>query len=164
MAGSNAAGKVILGIDPGSRRTGYGVIQKQRGTLVVLAAGTIDVQAGSEGRALFALRRRLVDICNRYRPDLVVVERLYFTKNRKTAIEVAQARGIILEVTEERRIGCREVSPTQLKALVTGYGRADKETVARAIGMICGTSHLRFPDDATDALALAVIGASAGTS
>jgi crossover junction endodeoxyribonuclease RuvC len=150
---------VALGIDPGSRRIGYGCVAKEGGSFRILAAGVLELHAGEERDALRELRRALVTLFARYKPDVVAVEHLFVTKNKKTAMAVLQARGVILETAATLRLPCAEFSPSHVKSAIAGDGRADKKTVAKMVALWCGVREVRVRDDASDALALALLGA-----
>lgn len=149
----------ILGIDPGSTRIGYGLIAHGR-ELQFLDCGTIEVAARDQREKLGELARRFAALLRAARPDAAGIETLFFAKNRKTALAVAEARGVLLLALARERIPTHECSPREVKVAVCGYGNADKVAVAR---MVCRT--LRLPrlnerDDATDALAIAIAAAS----
>jgi crossover junction endodeoxyribonuclease RuvC len=146
----------ILGIDPGSRRIGYGVIET-RPKLTLIEAGLIPIAATSDGPALVELSRELDSLIDRLEPVYAGVERLFFTKNRTTGIAVGQARGIILERIVARGIPVAEITPNEVKLGVTGSGKADKAAVAKMVRLTLGEHNLKLIDDAMDALAIAIV-------
>lgn len=155
---------ISLGIDPGTRRIGYGVVQSERGTTTFLAAGLLKIQSNHDADALVETKKELDKIIQRYRPDSAAVEKLYFAKNQKTAIAVAQARGVVLLSLKERGLFIKEYTPNEVKLGITGYGFADKAAILKMIRMILGRHDLKIIDDASDALALAIMGIDTGKS
>jgi crossover junction endodeoxyribonuclease RuvC len=147
---------IILGIDPGTTRAGYGVIQSG-GTPKLIAAGILKVPlAGDKADVLEAIRNGIVSLCAEHHPDIVAVEKLFFAKNRKTALAVAEARGVILMAAREAGVDIREYSPNEVKMAVTGYGGADKKAVLKMVRLILHSPDLKVIDDASDALAIAL--------
>lgn len=151
---------VGVGIDPGLARTGYGVIRAQGGSVEFLDCGCIQTLGSSgAGVRLRQLYERLRELVGRYRPDFIALERLFFCKNVTSAIEVAQARGVVLLVAAMEGVPVIELGPRQAKQIVTGYGSADKKQVQKMVAMMLGLSQVPQPDDSADALALALAGA-----
>jgi crossover junction endodeoxyribonuclease RuvC len=149
---------ISLGIDPGTRRIGYGVVSGEGSSVGFIAAGILDIKSSDDPGALSETKREMDAIIKKYKPDVVGVEKLYFAKNQKTAIAVAQARGVILLAAREHRLLIREYTPNEVKLGVTGYGSADKKAVAKMVRLILGKHDLKVIDDASDALALAILG------
>ncbi len=149
----------ILGIDPGTSRIGYGVIKKERGALMFLDAGILKVKNKNPQHALLEIKNGLASLVKKWRPDVLAVEKLYFSKNQKTAMEVAQARGVILLAGLEARIEIKEYAPNEIKSGVAGYGFADKKAIAKMVNLILRTPRLKIIDDASDALAIAIFAA-----
>ena len=148
---------VIIGIDPGTTRLGYGVVNYNNQQLEFVAAGLVPIKAGvSEEERLSQHRFQLRQLLDKYRPDASAVEILFFAKNTKTAIKVAQARGVILETLSSQGIAVHEFTPLQAKQAITGYGRATKEQIQRMVQLMLEMSDPPQPDDAADALALAI--------
>ncbi len=149
----------ILGIDPGTTRLGFGLIEAGS-TLKLVHYGTIETSektlAGKIGSVTFQLRKLLSEL----RPDYAAVEKLYFAKNQKTAIDVAQARGAIVSLLLEKGIPIAEFNPNEVKSQVTGYGLADKKGVAKMVKAILKVADLPGYDDASDALAIAITAAN----
>ena len=151
---------VVLGIDPGSRRVGYGLIKQPSGRRVeFLAAGLLSIKSSTEEGALLEIKSGLLKIIQKFSPEIMVVERLFFSRNQKTGIAVAQARGVIVLTAAERGLEIQEVSPNEVKSGVGGYGLADKRAVLKMVRLILGQPNLKLVDDASDALALAIFGA-----
>lgn len=150
---------IILGIDPGTSRIGYGLVKKEGGVLIFLGAGILKVKNRGPQYALLEIKNGLGSLIKKWRPSVLAVEKLYFSKNQKTAIEVAQARGVILLAGLEAGIEIREYAPNEIKSGVAGYGFADKKAVAKMVNLILRTPRLKIIDDASDALAIAIFAA-----
>ncbi|MEK7451630.1 MAG: crossover junction endodeoxyribonuclease RuvC [Patescibacteria group bacterium] len=150
---------IILGIDPGSSRAGYGLIEKEKSGLKFLKAGLLKVSAKDKNQRLVDLEKSFSDLLKKEKPDLAVLETIYFMKNLKTAVEVAQARGVLTLTIVKHKIPLLECSPLKIKQGVTGYGRADKKAVAKMVSKILKINNPGWLDDVTDALAAAIIGA-----
>jgi crossover junction endodeoxyribonuclease RuvC len=148
---------IALGIDPGTRRIGYGIVQQDGGALEFIAAGILKIDSADDSGALNEAKKEIDAIIKKYRPEIVVVEKLYFAKNQKTAIAVAQARGVILLAIQESGVALRECTPNEVKLGVTGYGGADKKAVLKMVRLILGKNDIDVIDDASDALALAIL-------
>lgn len=151
---------IVLGIDPGSRRMGYGIISSQANSkLEFLAADILPIKSKEESGALLEIRQGLLGLIKKYSPDAVVVERLFFSQNQKTALAVAQARGVILMTASEYGIPILEASPNEVKSGIGGYGHADKKAMLKMVRLILSLPGLELIDDASDALAMAIFGA-----
>ncbi|MGC9968273.1 MAG: crossover junction endodeoxyribonuclease RuvC [Minisyncoccia bacterium] len=146
-----------LGIDPGTRRIGYGVVRDEKGGLVFVTAGILKIKSVDDASALCETKEEIGKLVKKYKPEILGVEKLYFAKNQKTAIAVAQARGVILLAAQEAGIPIREYAPNEVKLGVTGYGFADKKAVLKMVRLILGKHDLTVIDDASDALALAIM-------
>ena len=146
----------ILGIDPGSRRIGYGIVDNGASPKLV-AAGLIPIVSSSDAPALVELRARLLELVEEYRPEVIGVEKLFFTNNRTTGIAVGQARGVILECLSGSGMPLIELTPNEVKQGVTGSGNADKRAVAKMVRLVLGQHDLTLIDDAMDALAIALV-------
>ena len=146
--------KIILGIDPGTTRIGYGVISKRGSSLNLLACGLIE--PGREKSRFKNLEKGLSSLIKKHKPDLAAVEKLYFSKNKKTAMAVAESRGIILFILNKYNLKTLEFNPNDVKSTVTGRGNSDKKTVARYVCMTLGVEKVNGPDDVSDALAIAI--------
>lgn len=145
----------ILGIDPGIGRMGYGVIEKNRGKEVFIAAGLLETPAGlPHADRLLMLAARLEKLLTRHKPDIAAIESLFFAKNVKTAFEVAQARGVAMFLCKKAGLAIEEYTPLQVKIALTGYGRAEKIQVAAMTKKLISTPQTLTQDDALDALAL----------
>ncbi len=149
----------ILGLDPGTGRLGYAVIDAGGGTVRCLTYGCAETPPqGSPGARLRDARDAIETILRQFRPEQAVLERLYFSKNVRTALTVAEARGMLLTLLADARVPVLEVSPQEVKAGVTGRGNAPKAQVGRMVTVIFALDHPPRPDDAADALAIAYAG------
>ena len=149
----------ILGIDPGIGRCGFAVLEQTSKNIRMLQAGCIVTNAGvEESKRLLEIRQDLSDIIDKWQPDLVAVESLFFISNQKTAISVAQARGVILSTAAENKLKVIDITPLQVKMSVTGYGKADKKQVQSMIVKLLNLKKIPKPDDAADACAIAWAG------
>jgi crossover junction endodeoxyribonuclease RuvC len=148
---------IILGIDPGTATTGFGVIEEEKGKIKVVDFGTIDTKPNQPLELrLEQIHAQLNKIITQYNPDEVAVEELFFTNNQKTAIAVGQARGVILLTARLQKVPLFEYTPLQVKNGICGYGGADKKQVQKMVQMILNLKEIPKPDDAADALAIAV--------
>ena len=148
---------IILGLDPGLTRTGYGVVEKMGLGFVYKESGVFKAAGRPALPARLAfLERETEKIFRRVLPDRVGVEKLFFEKNVKTALDVAQARGILLAVAARRGMSIFEIAPTSVKAAITGNGRAEKTAVAKMLRILLGIKTGGMLDDETDALAVAI--------
>jgi len=154
---------IILGIDPGTASTGYGVVQKiknkksKKMILKCLDYGVIKTSPKSNpGERLRLINNELSKIIKRYRPHSMAVENIYFFKNWKTVIPVSQAEGVILLTAAKNKVPVYKFTPLQAKLAVTGNGRAEKEDTQINLKRILKLKEIPKPDDAADALALAV--------
>jgi crossover junction endodeoxyribonuclease RuvC len=149
----------MLGIDPGTARMGYGVIDGVGGKERAVAYGLLSTPSDMlPEKRLQILYRGLVDLLITHKPDAVIVEELFFGRNVTTAIAVGQARGIVLLAAADNGIPIREFTPMQVKMAVTGYGRADKKQVQAMVKVLLGLKETPKPDDVADALAIAITG------
>jgi len=149
--------KIILGIDPGIGRCGFGIIKIENNKASFLDCGVIETtQKTPLPFRLHELRTDFLIILEKYKPDLVAIEELFFTKNITTGIAVAAARGIILEATQSRNLPITEIKPQSVKMIVAGIGNADKSQVQQMVTHILNLSQKPKPDDAADALAIAL--------
>jgi crossover junction endodeoxyribonuclease RuvC len=151
----------VLGIDPGFARTGYGVIDDDGRKISSVGYGVIETHVGEDFSCrLKFLAQELSKILNKYKPDLVAVEELFFCKNVKTALLVGQARGVILLSIIQKNLPLLEFTPLQIKQAISSYGRADKRQVQQMVKLLLNLKEIPQPDDAADALAIAVCGAN----
>jgi crossover junction endodeoxyribonuclease RuvC len=148
---------LVLGVDPGTAITGYGLVREQQGDLDMVAYGTVTTPAGHPlPQRLHTIYHELGDLIVRYRPDAMAVEELFFARNAKTAMLVGHARGVVLLAGVEASLPLSEYTPMQVKQAVTGYGNADKHQVQEMVRLLLHLAHPPQPDDAADALAVAI--------
>jgi crossover junction endodeoxyribonuclease RuvC len=148
---------IVLGIDPGTAALGYGVVERTGGSLRAVDYGCVVTTPDMAlPDRLLHIHEALVELIETHRPDLVGVERLFFSKNAQTAFGVGQARGVVLLAAAEHGIPVREATPSEIKVGVTGFGAADKEQVGRMVAVILGLDEVPTPDDTADALACAI--------
>ncbi len=148
---------IILGIDPGTATTGFGVIKKTKKELFCLGYGAIITSPDfSDAERLRQLFNELNLVIRHYEPDILAVERLYFFKNSKTAMTVSQAKGVILLAGVKKNLPIFEFTPLQVKTAITGYGRADKSQMQKMVQVLLSLDKLPKPDDAADALGVAI--------
>ncbi|MCR4328772.1 MAG: crossover junction endodeoxyribonuclease RuvC [Patescibacteria group bacterium] len=147
---------IILGIDPGTHRMGYGLIRTMRDDCQYIDAGLLSVSHHEPHLALHDLKISLDTIIATTHPDGIAVEKIFFSKNKTTGIAVAQARGIVLLAAAEHKILLAEFSPNEVKSHLTGYGLADKTSMAKMVRLILHCPSLSIIDDATDALSIAI--------
>jgi crossover junction endodeoxyribonuclease RuvC len=148
---------IVLGIDPGTASTGFGVVQAAGSRLQRVAAGVIETRPGvALERRLSAIHAAVGDLLDRHRPDALAIEELYFGANVRTAFAVGQARGVILLAAGQREVPSRSYTPQQVKGAVCGNGRADKGQVGRMVASLLGLDCVPAPDHAADALAVAI--------
>lgn len=147
----------IIGIDPGYAIVGFGVLEYNRAQFQVVDYGAVTTLADMDFNSrLLEIYNDLCYILDKFRPDFLAIERLYFTSNQKTAIDVAQARGIVLLAARQRNIEVFEYTPLQVKQSVTGYGKAVKKQVQEMTTRILKLPEIPKPDDTADALAIAI--------
>lgn len=153
----------ILGIDPGYAIMGYGIIDKTGNSFKVVDYGVIKTKAGQPlPERLLKIRLELSEIVEKYKPDEMAVEELFFNTNSKTVIHVAESRGVALVEGSVRGIDVNEYTPLQVKQGVVGYGRAQKEQVMQMVKVLLNLESVPKPDDAADALAVAICHANSG--
>jgi len=148
---------IILGIDPGTATTGFGVIDYKKRKLTCIDYGVIETSPKLDaGERLKQLNFDLNEIIKKHKPEIAAVERLFFFKNLKTAMPVSQARGVIVFTLSKKNVPIVEFAPQQAKTAVTGYGKATKEQVQKMVKNILNLDKIPKPDDAADALAIAI--------
>jgi crossover junction endodeoxyribonuclease RuvC len=148
---------VVLGIDPGTASTGYGVVQSSGARLRALEDGVIATRAGAPVEHRLAdIHARVGELLDAHAPDAIAIEELYFGANARTAFAVGQARGVVLLAAGQRGVPSRSYTPQQVKGAVCGHGRAEKDQVARMVARLLGLDAPPTPDHAADALAVAI--------
>ena len=153
---------IVLGIDPGTAMLGYGIVERSGSRLRMVDVGCLETSPSETLPArLLQIHRTVTELIELHRPDLLAVERLFFSKNAQTAFAVGQARGVVLLAGAAAGLPVREATPNEVKTAVTGYGAADKEQVGRMVATVLGLKAAPRPDDAADALAVAIWAANA---
>jgi crossover junction endodeoxyribonuclease RuvC len=148
---------IVLGIDPGTASTGYGVVESAGSRLCALEQGVISTRPGVPlERRLADIHTRIGELLNRHAPQAMAIEELYFGANARTAFAVGQARGVVLLAAGQRGVPSRSYTPQQVKGAVCGHGRAGKDQVARMVARLLGLDAVPAPDHASDALAVAI--------
>jgi crossover junction endodeoxyribonuclease RuvC len=149
----------IIGIDPGSHRTGYAILEKSGKGSVILDYGTIESEPGlPSSKTLLTLEKGIYEIIKSHKPEMASVEVLFFSKNTKTASRVFESRGVILLTLAKEKIKVVEPTVSQIKKGVTGNGNADKKQVKRALEFLFPGQNLKGHDDSWDAVAAAFVG------
>ena len=154
----NNKDKIILGIDPGTNRIGYGVIRTVGRKTSYLASGLIEIKERYAPDQLVRIYDGISSLIEEYSPDIIAVEKLFFSNNKKTAMTVAEARGVILLAAAKKGTVITELAPNEVKQITTGHGQADKKAVLKMVGLILGLSDFKPIDDTSDALAIAIAG------
>ncbi|MBR2750199.1 MAG: crossover junction endodeoxyribonuclease RuvC [Clostridiales bacterium] len=154
---------IIVGIDPGYAITGFGVVSYEKNHFQVLDYGAITTKAHTPfEQRLLTIHQQMDVLIERFHPDVMAIEELFFARNTTTAIGTAQARGVVILAAAEANIPVYEYTPMQIKQAVTGYGRADKNQVSQMVKMLLNLEKMPKPDDVTDALAVAICQAHTG--
>jgi crossover junction endodeoxyribonuclease RuvC len=153
---------IVLGIDPGTARTGYGLVSREGSALRMIDYGCLEtIDDRPLAARLLLIHDGLTDLIETHRPEAVGVERLFFNKNVQTAFAVGQARGVVLLAAAQHGLPVVELGPNEVKLAVTGYGRATKDQVQRMVALLLAMAEVPRPDDAADALAVAICTAHA---
>jgi len=149
---------VILGIDPGFNKLGYAVLEKQGG-FNILDAGLIETKSSLKYETrILEIGKSVEKIINVYKPDTLAIEKLFFTTNQKTALRVAEVRGIILYLAAKKGLSCMDFTPLEVKSAVCGYGKADKKQIRDMLKLTLKNCVLPKNDDACDAIAVGLTG------
>lgn len=147
----------ILGIDPGIGRTGWGIIDSHNSKVTVCSYGCIETEPNSPlANRLVILSRKIEEIIETNKPDVLAIEDLFFNTNAKTALIVGQARGVVIVTGALRNVVIESYTPLQVKVALTGYGRADKNQIGQMVKVILNLPSIPKPDDTADALAIAL--------
>jgi crossover junction endodeoxyribonuclease RuvC len=155
----------VLGIDPGTAALGYGIVESAAGRVREVDHGCLETSPDvSLPDRLLAIHALVDELIASHQPDLLAVERLFFSRNVQTAFGVGQARGVVLLAAAQHGVPVREATPNEVKSAIAGYGAADKEQVQRMVQMVLGMAERPRPDDAADALAIAVWAANTAPS
>jgi len=147
----------ILGIDPGTATTGFSILESEKGKVKLLDYGCIKTKAGlKQNIRLDQIAKDLSQLIKKWKPRTASIEKLFFKKNVKTAMSVAEARGVIIQKCTENGLEIEQYAPTEIKSAVCGYGKADKIMVQEMVRVILGLTKTPKPDDAADAIAAAI--------
>lgn len=148
---------VILGIDPGIARCGWGIVEVRGAKCEVRNFGCLETKASTAiEKRLLIVYKGIVKLIDKYKPDVISVEELFFNTNSKTAFIVGEARGVVLLAGAEKNIPISVFTPLQVKMAITGYGRADKNQIGKMVKTLLKLSEIPKPDDVNDALAVAL--------
>lgn len=148
---------IILGIDPGIARMGYGVIEEKGRDVKAVSYGCVETPKQMEhAERLVVIHKELLALIKKYKPSRVGVEQLFFSQNVKTALTVGEARGVILFTCAQEHVPIVEISPKTVKQTLTGYGQAEKQQMQKMIQLLLKLDKIPKPDDAADALAIAI--------
>lgn len=148
---------MILGIDPGTHRTGFAIVDPRMGRLKAVTYGVITTHPSEPpGTRLVTIYERVRDLVAEYRPERAGIERLFLGANSPSAVSVGQARGVVLLALTQAGVEVGEYTPSQVKTAIVGYGRAEKAQVQSMVQVLFGLDRIPRPDDAADALAVAV--------
>jgi len=156
---------IVLGIDPGTAALGYGIVEASRGRLREVDHGCLVTSPDSSmPQRLLAVHGLVDELLRTQQPTVVAIERLFFSRNAQTAFAVGQARGVVLLAAAQHGVPVVEATPNEVKSAIAGYGAADKAQVQHMVQVVLGMAELPRPDDAADALAIAVWAANSASS
>ena len=148
---------LVLGVDPGTAITGYGLVREEEGGLTLVDYGVITTPAGQPlPERLQTIYSGLADVAGKHQPQQAAVEELFFSRNVRTALSVGHARGVALLALVDAGLAIYEYKPLEIKQAITGYGGADKQQVQEMVRLLLNLDHVPQPDDAADAVAIAV--------
>lgn len=148
---------IILGIDPGTATTGYGIVQKEGDRTTAITYGAIITSPkATPADRLMSIYNELETLIDRYKPDVLVTERLFFAKNETTAFSVGRTVGVVLLLAAQKGIPTTEYTPMEIKQAVVGYGGAEKKQIQFMVQKILGLAEQPKPDDVADALAICI--------
>lgn len=147
----------IIGIDPGTGILGFGIIDYEKSKMNLVDAGVIRTPVNHpDAERLLIIHDELKQLINEFKPEVMSVEKLFFAQNVTTAMTVAQARGVVLLLGQQYKLGLHEFTPLQIKQAITGYGKADKKQMQEMVRVLLQLKEVPQPDDAADALAAAI--------
>lgn len=147
----------ILGIDPGTGILGFGIIDYEKNKMTLVDAGVIRTPVHHpDAERLLIIYDELKQLIDEFKPEVMSVEKLFFARNVTTAMTVAQARGVVLLLGQQHKLGLHEFTPMQIKQAITGYGGADKKQMQEMVRVLLQLKEVPQPDDAADALAAAI--------
>ena len=146
---------IILGIDPGTTRIGYALLDKKENTSVdLITYGCLELPNKKQIERLAEISRLISDLIAQYYPKVLAIEKLFFTKNAKTAFSVSEARGVIINCANSLNVEVVEFTPLEVKVAITGYGKAGKKQVQNMVCRLLNLEKIPQPDDASDAIAI----------
>ena len=145
---------IILGIDPGTARIGYSIIKKSNGEAELITCDCLELKNLSQAERLKKISELISELIFKYNPETLAIEKLFFTKNVKTAMAVSEARGVIINSANSLNLGILEFTPLEVKTAVTGYGKAEKYQVQKMVQNILKLEKMPKSDDAADAIAI----------
>lgn len=147
---------IILGIDPGTAKVGYSIIKKRNGEAYLMTYGCLELKNREQVERLKTISELISDLILKYNPQILAIEKLFFTKNVKTALSVSEARGVIMNRAGSLNLDVLEFTPLEVKTAVTGYGKAEKYQVQKMVKNILKLEKIPKSDDAADAIAIAL--------
>ncbi len=150
---------ISLGIDPGTTRIGFGIIQSEKNRLSCIAYGILSTSGKDKLINFQEAEKQLSALIKKYQPDVAGIEKLFFFKNQKTIMAVSEMRGVIMLTLAKHNLPIHEFTPLQVKQNISAYGRAGKDQVQRMVRMLLNVKEPIKPDDAADALAIAICSA-----
>ena len=151
----------VIGVDPGIDRMGYAVLEANKSVLIPISSGLITTERSNKNpERLSQLFDDLTGLIERYKPEAIVTETLFFAKNTKTACKISEVRGIIQLVSAKYKLEYFEFSPLQIKMATTGYGKATKKQLKNAVKILLNLSEIEGTDDVIDAIAISICGAN----
>lgn len=146
---------IILGIDPGTTRIGYALLNKKENTEVdLITYGCLETKNKKQVERLAGISRLISGLVSQYHPKVLSIEKLFFTKNAKTAFSVSEARGVILNCANSLNLEIFEFTPLEVKVAITGYGKAEKKEIQKMVCRLLNLEKTPQPDDASDAIAI----------
>ncbi len=149
---------IILGIDPGTTRIGWAFLNVGRKKIVPIDYGCWELKTFDPGRRLEKIAQNLNRAIKNYHPSYMVIEKIFFFKNAKTVMKISEAKGVIILIAQKNHLPYLELTPLEVKQNITGYGRAEKKDVQKAVQVFFSLKEIPKPDDAADALAIALAG------
>ncbi len=155
-SGWNSVRNRIIGVDPGSRFTGYGIIDAEHGNIRLIEAGCIHIPSGLFAKRLKFLYDEISSLCRQYKPAVAALETVFYARNARSALQLGQTRGVILIGLVQNGCEVCEYSALQVKSAITGYGRAEKQQMQKMVELMLGQDFSGQKYDVTDALALAI--------
>ena len=150
---------IVLGIDPGLAKMGYGIVKFKKDRISLIKAGCLKTSSKTQfGERLKTIYQEIKKIIKKYKPNFIALEEVFFAKNVKTAFKIGQVIGIAMLAAQERKIPVFQITPLQAKMALTGYGRSSKKQIQKVVQLLLNLKNLPKPKDTSDALALAICG------